>query len=106
MAYHTYDRQSYTKFVESDVCRTLAVRAHMTTGGDEALIVNDEDYVVRRLTLKECARLQGFPDDWCDGVDGPDTAQYTMWGNGMALPCILYLMQGMAEVLTEDENSA
>ena len=44
-------------------------------------------YIVRRLTPTECARLQGFPDWWCDGADGSDSAQYKMWGNGIALPC-------------------
>lgn len=49
-------------------------------------------YVVRRLTPLECCRLQGFPDWWEDGVDGSDLARYKMWGNGMALPCVLYVM--------------
>ena len=44
-------------------------------------------YIVRRLTPVECARLQGFPDWWCDGADGSDTAQYLLWGNGISLPC-------------------
>lgn len=52
-------------------------------------------YIVRRLTPLECCRLQGFPDDWTDGVEGSDTAKYKMWGNGMALPCVLYVMQGI-----------
>lgn len=44
-------------------------------------------YIVRRLTPTECARLQGFPDWWTDGADGSDSAQYKLWGNGIALPC-------------------
>lgn len=44
-------------------------------------------YIVRRLTPTECARLQGFPDWWCDGANGSDSAQYKLWGNGIALPC-------------------
>lgn len=51
-------------------------------------------YFVRRLTPLECCRLQGFPDWWEDGVDGSDSARYKMWGNGMALPCVLYVMEG------------
>ena len=51
-------------------------------------------YIVRRLTPLECCRLQGFPDWWEDGVDGSDSARYKMWGNGMALPCVLYVMEG------------
>ena len=34
---------------------------------------NDEPiYIVRRLTPVECARLQGFPDWWCDDLAVPD----------------------------------
>lgn len=53
-------------------------------------------YIVRRLTPLECCRLQGFPDWWEDGVNGSDSARYKMWGNGMALPCVLYVMEGIA----------
>lgn len=54
-------------------------------------------YIVRRLTPLECCRLQGFPDWWEDGVDGSDSARYKMWGNGMALPCVLYVMEGIVD---------
>jgi len=54
-------------------------------------------YIVRRLTPTECARLQGFPDWWTDGVPGSDTAKYKMWGNGMALPCVLAVLNGINE---------
>ena len=54
-------------------------------------------YIVRRLTPLECCRLQGFPDWWEDGVNGSDSARYKMWGNGMALPCVLYVMEGIAD---------
>lgn len=53
-------------------------------------------YFVRRLTPLECCRLQGFPDWWEDDVTGSDSARYKMWGNGMALPCVLYVMEGIA----------
>lgn len=37
---------------------------------------NDEPlYIVRRLTPVECARLQGFPDWWCDGLGDPDPSE-------------------------------
>ena len=54
-------------------------------------------YIVRRLTPLECCRLQGFPDWWEDGVEGSDSARYKMWGNGMALPNMLYVMQGIRD---------
>ena len=37
---------------------------------------NDEPiYIVRRLTPVECARLQGFPDWWCDGLEIPEPTE-------------------------------
>lgn len=103
-------------------------------------IVNDgedTDYIVRRLTPTECARLQGFPDWWCDelGIAEPtdediakwreifnthakamgkttkpksdnqirkwlqnpqsDSAEYKMWGNGVALPNVYFVLSGI-----------
>lgn len=43
-------------------------------------------YIVRRLTPKECCRLQGFPDWWENGVKGSQAERYKMWGNGVGLP--------------------
>lgn len=59
-----------------------------------AVIYGETQYVVRRLTPLECCRLQGMPDWWEDGVDGADSARYKVWGNGMALPNALYVMEG------------
>ena len=103
-------------------------------------IVNDGDeidYIVRRLTPTECARLQGFPDWWCDDIGIPDptdediamwrevfethakaigkitkpksdaqirkwlqnpqsdSAEYKMWGNGVALPNVFFVLAGI-----------
>lgn len=47
---------------------------------------------VRRLTPVECARLQGFEDDWLSQVPGAsDTAQYKALGNSMARNVMDYL---------------
>ena len=56
-------------------------------------------WIVRRVTPTECARLQGMPDWWCKGVVHKDAPEYKMWGNGMALPCVLFVMQGIAQQL-------
>lgn len=71
---------------------------------DEANSTNvcKQEYIVRRLTPLECCRLQGFPDDWCAGIPHSDSAEYKMWGNGIALPCALYVMQGIAEELEKE----
>ena len=39
---------------------------------------------VRRLMPVECCRLQGFPDDWLDGLS--DSAKYRCLGNAVAVP--------------------
>ena len=53
----------------------------------------ESEYEVRRLTPTECAMLQGFPPDWCDDVPHSDSAEYKLWGNGIALPSILPFIQ-------------
>ena len=59
------------------------------------------NYIVRRLTPLECERLQGFPDGWTEGVS--DTARYRCLGNSVAVPCVEYIMQGIAEVMNREE---
>lgn len=57
---------------------------------------------VRKLTPKECLRLQGFPDDWFDGVEGySDTAAYKAIGNSMAVPCMRWIGERIQEVEKE-----
>ena len=60
-----------------------------------SVIYGKTQYIVRRLTPLECCRLQGMPDGWEEGVRGSDAARYKMWGNGMALPNALYVMEGL-----------
>ena len=104
-------------------------------------------YIVRRLTPTECARLQGFPDAWGHPVEKTeltdeeyqfwmnvrnthaaindkatkeytkeqmlkwynslhtDSSEYKMWGNGIALPNALYVMQGIADVMSEEKEA-
>ena len=105
------------------------------SSGDYHIV--EPDYIVRRLTPTECARLQGFPDWWCDGLgtENPteeemafwrevfethrkimgtsskpksdsqilkwlkdphsDSAEYRMWGNGVALPNVYFVLSGI-----------
>lgn len=50
---------------------------------------------VRRLTPRECERLQGLPDDWtrwdADGKEIKDGPRYRMIGNGVAVPCVEWI---------------
>lgn len=54
--------------------------------------VSVDSYIVRRLTPRECERLQGFPDDWTKIDEGtPDTPRYKALGNSMAVPCMRWI---------------
>lgn len=55
--------------------------------------------IVRRLTPLKCERLQEFPDDWT--ASESDSARYKALGNSVALPCIDYIMSGVADALDE-----
>lgn len=62
-------------------------------------------YVLRRLTPLECARLQGFPDWWTDGVEGSDSNVYKMWGNGISLPCAADVIGRIAKEIEGGNNN-
>ena len=77
-----------------------AVAIVHNAGGGKSLL-DDENYetLVRRLTPLECCRLQGMPDWWCSEVPHKDAPEYKMWGNGMALPNVLFVFEGVRRVL-------
>lgn len=49
----------------------------------------DGDYIIRKLTPVECARLQTMPDHWCDGISA--TQQYKCYGNGWTCDVIAWI---------------
>ena len=55
--------------------------------------------LIRRLTPLECERLQGFPDGWTDIPGASDSARYKALGNSVAIPCVEFIMAGIAEVM-------
>ena len=117
----------------------MKIRSGCEGGGKGPLIQENKSatlsYTIRRLTPTECARLQGFPDNWCAdlGTEKPsdeemyfwhkvfktysevtgckmksdkqvakwlkdpysDSAEYKMWGNGVALPCVWFVLCGI-----------
>lgn len=51
---------------------------------------------IRRLTPVECARLQGFPDDWHKGVS--DSQAYKCYGNAVTVNVIEAIMIKVKEI--------
>lgn len=62
---------------------------------------------VRRLTPRECERLQGFPDDYTllPGYDA-DGPRYKALGNSMAVPVMAWIGERIARFLPTNDNAA
>lgn len=65
----------------------------------------DSPNLIRRLTPLECERLQGFPDGWTNIPGASDSARYKALGNSVAIPCVEYVMRGIARVLQNECRS-
>ena len=119
-----FSRQRVDRFQQGDVVSTQSARQYkdatdlvyqetvgaLTTSdckGPNAQYVSQDKLVmeapllIRRLTPRECERLQGFPDDWTALPGAADSPRYRALGNSVAIPCVEYLMHGMALVLKE-----
>lgn len=124
---YTMSKNSHFTKADKNISSSL-----VATDYKDPPLVNQK--LVRRLTPKECGRLQGFPDYWCDNleIENPtdedlafwkevfdkdaeikglkkkktdkqilkwlknphtDSAEYKMWGNGIALPCAVYIFK-------------
>ena len=54
---------------------------------------------VRRLTPRECERLQGFPDDWTSMVS--DSSRYKQMGNAITVPVAKYVFDRVVDRLSD-----
>ena len=61
--------------------------------------------LIRRLTPLECERLQGFPDHWTDLPGASDSARYKALGNSVAIPCVDFVLQGIAYFLRQNKET-
>ncbi len=170
-----FSQETYDKYAENEKCGALRACGGMYGGGSETLVystsknsyhtdaeeniantlvatdykdpptVNSPEYIVRRLTPTECARLQGFPDWWCSNLETneptddeikfwrdvfethrkivggavkpksenqirtwlknphSDSAEYKLWGNGVSLPIVFFVLAGIAYYAAESE---
>ena len=81
-----------------DLCGTLQSK---TTGGYSLNNVHPvrTGNLIRRLTPLECERLQGYPDGWTDIPGASDSARYKALGNSVAVPCVDFVLRGIAYFL-------
>jgi DNA (cytosine-5)-methyltransferase 1 len=79
--------------------RTLSARYYKD--GSEILI--PQKTIPRRLTPRECARLQGFPDSFCIPVS--DTQAYRQFGNSVAVPVVEGVARAIVETLRDQPKA-
>ena len=92
-----FSRQRVDAFMESTVTSTESARQHKDATD---LVLQETEterpLLIRRLTPLECERLQGFPDSWTELQGASDSARYRALGNSVAIPCVEYIMRGLA----------
>lgn len=91
---------------EGEVAPTLLASGAGTAR--PAGISSEPDYLVpcgrggvRRLTPRECERLQGLPDDWtrfgANGCELPDSVRYRLIGNSVAVPVVEWIARRIVQ---------
>ncbi len=90
-------RRQYIRQNKSGVCPTLT--ANMGTGGHNVPIIKDSRGI-RKLTPRECARLQGFPDSY-KLPNISDSHLYKQFGNSVSIPVIERIAKNIENVLNK-----
>jgi DNA (cytosine-5)-methyltransferase 1 len=90
-------RRHYIRENKSGVCPTLT--ANMGSGGHNVPLILDKSGKIRKLTPRECARLQGFPDNFTF-PDIKDSKLYHQFGNSVTVPLIVKIAIQIKKALT------
>ncbi len=64
--------------------------------------LQDGYYIIRKLTVTECCRLQTMPDDYCRAVSA--TQGYKGLGNGWTAEVIIHLLNHALKNVSKDEE--
>lgn len=88
-------RRHYVRENKSGVCPTLT--ANMGTGGHNVPLVIDSRGI-RKLTPRECARFQGFPDSY-KLPKMSDSHLYKQFGNSVSIPVIEAVAKQMMKAM-------
>lgn len=91
-------RRVYVRENKKNVCPTLT--ANMGMGGHNVPIIKDKNGI-RKLTPRECARIQGFSDDF-KLPNLADSKLYKQLGNSVTVTVIKRIAEQMMKVLKDD----
>jgi site-specific DNA-cytosine methylase len=103
------EHETYLPVVHSNVAPTLTASNDPSRSPQSSEITKQVEAVlaasmaVRRLTPRECERLQGFPDDYTDipwrgQPHSPDGPRYRALGNSMAVPVMNWIGKRINQV--------
>jgi DNA (cytosine-5)-methyltransferase 1 len=93
VSFHENQRGELTT---NDTAGSLKVGGGKPGQGYPAISVRSS---VRRLTPRECERLQGFPDDWTAGFS--DSTRYKMLGNAVSVPVVEWIARRLHREMTK-----
>ena len=97
-------RRSYVHANMSGMCFTLM--ANMGEGGHNKPVIKDR-WGIRNLTPTECARLQGYEDDWFTIPEESSFSQiYKQIGNSVTIPLVAELAKGCIAELEKATGKA
>jgi DNA (cytosine-5)-methyltransferase 1 len=93
-------RRNYVRRNMSNMCFTLM--ANMGDGGHNQPVIKDR-WGIRKFTPRECARLQGYGDDWFKMPDDISISQlYKQVGNSVTVPLVTKLAESiLAELVAQ-----
>ncbi len=91
-------RRQYVRKNQSGVFPTLT--ANMGTGGHNVPIVVQGE-VIRKITPRECARLQGFPNSYKLPKELSDAALYQQFGNSVSVTVLKRIAEEILKVYEE-----
>jgi DNA (cytosine-5)-methyltransferase 1 len=97
-----YSRQRSDEFMKNEVTATQSARQHKDATDlvcQACVQKGTHPKLIRRLTPLECERLQGYPDGWTNIPDASDSARYKALGNSVAIPCVDFVLRGIAYFL-------
>lgn len=89
-------RRVYVRVNKSNVSPTLT--ANMGTGGHNVPLIKD-NYGIRKLTPRECFKLQGFPETYKFPEKMSDSKLYKQAGNSVSVSVIKRIAEKIFEVL-------
>ena len=95
----SWDEQAFTVQASGRQCQLHPQAPKMVKfGKNDCRFVEGKEFLYRRMTVREVARVQGFPDDFVFIYDSTDDA-YKMIGNAVPVNLAYEVAQGIKKAL-------